>query len=122
MHPDLKVTVSVVDDVTVVAVEGELDLRSRVPFQGALRKAIGPTPAVLIDLCACTFIDSAGLSTILVAVQQAKAGGVRLGISCLPDGAPRKLFDLTLGHSMFTTGADRESGIRALRSPPQGEA
>ena len=74
-------SISVIDlgsRVGVVAVQGELDLLSQLELEFALGTAAAGGRAVVVDLCACDFIDSATLSS-LVAAQRSCAA---LALSC----------------------------------------
>ena len=103
-------------EVTVVTVTGDLDLRSQAQTIEALVGAVGSADAVLVDLCPCPFVDSSGLAALLAGVREAKARGVRFAIASTPGGAPRALFDLTLGHGgFFVSSDDRAAGLAALR-------
>lgn len=101
--------------VTVVTVYGEVDLTREAHLTKVLLRAVGASPAVLVDLDGCTFLDSSGLSALLSGVRAAKAAGVRFGVASAPGGAPRALFDLAFGHGLFASSDDRASGLAALR-------
>lgn len=100
--------------VVVVAVERDVDLVTAQELTVALSRGLDAARAVLVDLCACRSIDSTGLSALLAAARSARDRGVRLAVAAAPGSAPRALFDLVLGHSLFATCDDRASGLAAL--------
>lgn len=113
--PRPRVEVLDADGATVVAVRGEIDLACVEELTDGLLAAIDEGDSVLVDLCACTFIDSTGLSSLLSGLRRAKDRGVPYAVACQPGGAPRSLFDMVLGHGFFVSCDDRASGLAALR-------
>jgi len=57
------------DGCGVVRVEGELDLASAASFEDALGSAM-VSPRVVVDLDACTFVDSSGMRAIAAAARK----------------------------------------------------
>lgn len=81
-----------------VRVAGSFDLRARERFLAAVAAAAGEDARVDIDLRGLEFIDSVGLSSILVADRVVSEAGGRLRV-LLPDTGPvRRMFELTLLH------------------------
>ncbi|MCW3040840.1 MAG: anti-sigma factor antagonist [Solirubrobacterales bacterium] len=76
--------------VTVVSVEGEIDVSTVAMFRRVLLAASPPT---VIDLCGCEFIDSSGVHAIL----EHKLRDPCVQIACIPKGAPGRVLKLTLG-------------------------
>lgn len=111
-----RVVTTVEPDVTIVGVSGDVDLPVAERLTAALLEAIRSAPAVLVDLCECTFMDSTGLGALLTGVRAAKARNVRLGVASAPGGAVRALFDLAVGHGFFSSSDDRASGLAALQA------
>ena len=116
MHSGLDFGVEIIPagGTAVVAVRGDVDLASAPRVVEALTAAVENHPAVLVDLCECTFMDSVGIGTVLSAARQAKARDVRFAVACTPGGAPQALFDLVIGHTLFATSPTREAGLEAL--------
>lgn len=80
-----------------VRVTGSFDLRAREAFLAAVAAAAGEG-SVDIDLGGLEFIDSVGLSSVLVADRVVSEAGGRLRV-LLPDTGPvRRMFELTLLH------------------------
>ena len=67
---EFAVAVEHVDDGAVVRVEGEFDMASADAFEDAVTRVVS-APHVVIDLSACTFLDSAGMRVIAETVRQA---------------------------------------------------
>lgn len=81
-----------------VTVAGSFDLRAREEFIAAVRTAAGEGARVDVDLRGLEFIDSVGLSSVLVADRVVAERGGRLRV-LLPDtGSVRRMFELTLLH------------------------
>lgn len=112
----VRVVTTVEPRATIVGVSGDVDLPVAERLTAALLEAIRGSPAVLVDLCECTFMDSIGLGALLTGVRAAKARGVRLAVASAPGGAVRGLFDLAVGHSFFSSSDDRASGLAALQA------
>lgn len=112
------VTLVEADHAIVVVVAGEADIDAVDRLADALERALATSSCVLVDMCDCSLLDSVALSTLLVAVRNAKAQGVRLAVACRPDGPPRALFDLVFGRELFTTCDDRDAGLAELSRVP----
>ena len=57
-------------DSIVVRVAGELDMATANSFSDAISPVAASTPHVVVDLRACTFIDSAGMRVITATMNQ----------------------------------------------------
>jgi anti-anti-sigma factor len=71
------------DGIAVVALRGEHDFSSKQRLADILARALR-RGSVIVDLGACTFLDSTVIATLLRATQHAKAVGV-LGLSVPPE-------------------------------------
>ncbi len=60
---DFAVAVERLDDSAVVRVEGELDMASAPELEDAISRVISASH-IVVDLGACTFLDSAGMRVI----------------------------------------------------------
>jgi anti-anti-sigma factor len=76
------------DGRTTVSVSGELDLANAAAFGAAVGDALATGP-VLVDLNELSFMDSAGVRALNVALQQAAASGqeMRVGRKMQPNVA-----------------------------------
>jgi anti-sigma B factor antagonist len=101
-------------------VEGELDLSTATQLEKPLEEAIdSPQATVLIDLTACTFIDSTGIAMIVRAWQRVDAaagnGGEGGLVLCCQNEQVRRVLEVTgLEHSLRVLGT-RDEAVAALR-------
>jgi anti-sigma B factor antagonist len=63
-----------------LSLAGEIDIATVPALEGALRAMAAHTTRLVVDLSAVTFIDSAGLRTLLLAYRQADALGCDLAV------------------------------------------
>jgi anti-sigma B factor antagonist len=83
------------DGLSVVVLEGELDLASRDEFRDVLADAeAGDGSQLVLDLGGLTFIDSSGLHVVSVAADRAAAQGRRLAV-VRPGGLVSHGFEIT---------------------------
>jgi anti-sigma B factor antagonist len=68
------------EQLPVLFVEGELDLAGVEAVEGALGDAAAQGAAVIVDLSACSFIDSSGIATLLRAAGRGN-GRARLSLA-----------------------------------------
>lgn len=69
------------DGMVTIELEGELDLHGSLDVAAAVRDALVHRPATIdVDAARLSFIDSAGLKTLLIALGEADAAGIRLRI------------------------------------------
>jgi anti-sigma B factor antagonist len=91
-----RITDAEISGLVGVAVAGEIDGATRDLLEAALDKAAGGNGGgpVLLDLGACTFVDSTGLHAIVKAATRLQARGRRLAVSNLR-GNVREVFRLS---------------------------
>jgi anti-sigma B factor antagonist len=95
----------------VLAVAGEVDLSSVDELKAALERAHDEHPAELwLDLTGVDFIDSTGLTAILLAHRQLDDGVRRLAVIC-PGGSVRRVLELA--------GLDRAVPVYETRAAAQ---
>ena len=106
------------DGVHVIAVRGELDLatapRLAVRIDAARR---GGAKRLLIDLTTAEFCDSTGLRALMGCRQEIVAGGGRMAVAALEDGAVGRLFALSGAHEFLPVYASSEAALAALAPP-----
>lgn len=95
------------DDGTVISVHGEVDLASS-PELETLIGATDPRALLVLDLSACTYLDSSVLS---VFVRAYKARSERLSVVVPPGARIRRLFALTKLDEVLTVVPDRASAF-----------
>lgn len=118
----MQLTVSVAHraGVTAVSVAGDLDIASRARLAAALQDRHRDGPHVVVDMRRVTFLDCAGLSTLLAAEAglRAAGGSLRLGQVSRP---VRRVLDLTATASVLMShpAGDRHAGADVATVPPQ---
>ena len=88
-------TATMLGDVAIVTVSGELDLALCIKLAPELNAVLrSEARAIVIDLDAVSMIDSSGIALLLNAFRRLDHAGRQLAIAC-PMGAPRHAFELT---------------------------
>ena len=106
--------------ISLLEVNGELDLSTATQLGGPLEEAVNsPKAAVLIDLTDCTFIDSTGIALIVRAWQRVDAaagnGGKGGLVLCCQNEQVKRVLEVTgLEHSLRVF-ATRDEAAAALR-------
>ncbi len=78
----------------LIAVRGDVDSSSAPILADALRRAtVDGEGRVVLDLCETSFIDSAGISTLLNGLRRLTRQRRKLIVVC-PPGPPRRVFEL----------------------------
>ncbi len=111
---ELSLTDSVVDGVTVVTVEGEMDVYTSPTLRDRLSALLDDgTSTVVVDLSAVTFLDSTGIGTLVGALKRAEEQGGGLPVVC-PQDRLLKLFRITGLDGVFTI---RDTVAEAVAAP-----
>ncbi|HEY2653616.1 MAG TPA: STAS domain-containing protein [Solirubrobacteraceae bacterium] len=107
---------TVLGDVAIVAISGELDLALCVKVAPDLNAALrSPARAIVIDLEAVSLMDSSGVALLLNAFRRLDQAGRRLAIA-LPLGSQRRALEVTaLDRQLpiYETRADAFAAVRA---------
>jgi anti-sigma B factor antagonist len=105
---------TVVDDVAIVTVSGELDFALCVKLAPELNAAVRSTArAVIIDLEAVSLVDSSGIALLLNAFRRLDHAGRQLAIAC-PMGSPRRAFELTALDRQLPMHETRQDALAAV--------
>jgi anti-anti-sigma factor len=108
----MNITTKDVNEVTVVAVEGELDLDASQEAEKQLTKLREDgVKKMLIDLQKLEFISSAGLRVLLATAQEIKAAGGDLRV-CNLNETVKEVFDIS-GFSTLLMCYDNEAKAMA---------
>ena len=84
----------------MVAIHGDVDLKTAKAFRAALDDAVGDgKPRLIVDMSEVPFMDSSGLAA-LIGVQKAVRGTTRLIVVC-PENL-RRIFEVTRLDSIVT--------------------
>ncbi len=97
------------DDIPVVVVEEDVDYASAPVFAAAIDQATAAAPTVVVDLCECPFMDSAGLQVLI----RAQKPGLRLAVTCMPEGAVARLIEIA-ARDLIEVHESRDAAVAAL--------
>jgi anti-anti-sigma factor len=98
--------------VSVIAVEGELDMNTAVQLEQALEAPLADSRStLLIDLSRCEFIDSTGIALIVRAWQQIDGGFALCGVGAQVE----RVLGITGLEESIPTHRGREEAIAELR-------
>lgn len=114
----LDVTVTRHDDLTLVALAGELDIYTVAGFRNAIEEVDPPNARVVVDLSDVSLLDSSGLGALVSLLNQSRAGDGRLGLVC-PHRRLRRVFEITGLRRAFTFGDDLDEVRAALDGEDQ---
>jgi anti-sigma B factor antagonist len=103
--------------ITVVTVEGELDLWSVPQARAVLRTVLdgADRPYIVIDLAKLVFADSSGLGLIVSAFKRAKGRGGMVALAAVPHNMAVLLTTTGLQHLLppHATIAEAQAALRA---------
>ena len=103
------------DGITIVTVQGELDLASAPTLCGAVEATFRDAGArVLVDLTSLEFCDSTGLRALVGVVHEARVHRVALRIVEPTIAAAVRAFELAGGGEFLPLVPDRGAGLAAL--------
>jgi anti-anti-sigma factor len=103
-------------DTPELVVYGELDVMTAPRLHEALRKIIAEAPSgIIVDLANVTFLDSSGLSVLVVAHRHLTENGATLRLVAVPD-AVRRVFTLAGLDARFHIYDNRDDAAQAV--PP----
>ena len=94
MAAELSTEVRAEVDGVVIAVLGEVDVRTRNELGETMRPHLGPQRRVIVDLAGVTFLDPAGLREVVLAHNVLAANGGSLVLRN-PQHQPRRLLRLS---------------------------
>lgn len=102
--------------VRTISVRGELDLSTAPDLEGPLEQALeSGEGSVVIDLCACEFIDSTGIALIVRAWQQLDSGeNGRSLVLCSQNDQVRRVLEITGLELSIPVHETRDEAMAAL--------
>jgi anti-sigma B factor antagonist len=84
----------ILGEANLIAVRGDVDHNTAPILADALRRAtVDGDGRVVLDLCETSFIDSAGISTLLNGLRRLTRQSRKLIVVC-PPGPPRRVFEI----------------------------
>lgn len=109
------------DDLTVVALAGELDIYTVAGFRQEIEAVDAAEARLVIDLSEVTLLDSSGLGALVSLLNQTRSGSGQLGLVC-PQRRLRRVFEITGLRRAFLFGEDVDevrAALDAEREAPQ---
>jgi anti-sigma B factor antagonist len=108
------------DGVRVFTIRGELDMNTAPELERQLNEALEDlSTSIVLDLCACEFIDSTGIALIVRAWQRldrsAGDGNGRL-VLCSHNHQVRRLLKITGVENSISMHESRQAALEELRS------
>ncbi len=105
------------DHVTILDLEGEIDIFTATEFKEALLQSLaGGARRVVVDATKVTFMDSSGLSVLIVAERRLRRLGGSLAVACSHN--VERLLRVAGLDALFTLTADRDRALRILLDDP----
>ena len=108
----MKIGIDTIDDVTVVDLEGELNVDDSIllrnAFLGVLKEG---AREVMVDFEKVSFVGSAGLATLIEMMQLLRKSGGKLGC-CNINNNIRGLFEITKIHKLITIYENRAMALK----------
>ena len=99
----------------IVRAHGELDAFLADQLQGALDDAV-ETESLVVDLYRVSFMDSTALGIVTRTIRARDAWGARTRV-VLPDGAARRIFEITTLDRVLPVSPTRERALDELAEP-----
>lgn len=104
------------DGYPIVTVTGEVDLYTATQFQEALLAAGLDAPALIVDLSEIAYIDSAGLSALLLIYKRLSSRGATLYVISPPDNpGVRRVIEVTRLDSLIPIHPTVDDLLKELR-------
>ena len=103
-----------VSNVDVISLTGRLDAAVAPEIREEIEAAVSEgNGKLLLDLSGVTFIDSSGLSVLVLALKSANARGGRVAL-CKVNSTVRSLLEMTRLHRVFQIFDDEKSACASL--------
>jgi anti-sigma B factor antagonist len=103
-------------EVTVVALEGDVDASTAPAIQRQLLPLVRPGCRIVVDMTEVPYLSSAGLRLLLSTYRQVTGHGGRLALVGVAEEI-REIMSITGFLGFFTLRRTVEEGVEALRSP-----
>ena len=107
-------TTTIIDDIAIITVSGELDLAHCIKLAPELNAALrSAARAIVIDLEAVSLVDSSGIALLLNAFRHLDHTGRQLAIAC-PIGPQRRAFEVTALDRRLPMHETRQAALAAV--------
>ncbi|HNV85692.1 MAG TPA: STAS domain-containing protein [Candidatus Omnitrophota bacterium] len=99
-------------NVTVIALQGDLDFHSSPNLRKELEKLIeSQAPKIMIDLAKVEYVDSSGLATFVELYQKMKHYGAKFSLFNLSESV-QSVFEIAKLNSIFLIAKTEEEALR----------
>lgn len=88
-------------DAHIVGVRGDVDATTAPTLVAGLAWVADEVEAVVIDLCAVRFMDTAGVHALVEGHELLKARGHRVVIACTPGGSVAQILEITAAGALI---------------------
>lgn len=112
------ITSKLVRGISVVELQGEIDLGAVPQFQESVAAACGRGRSVVVDMAGVTFIDSSGLGVLIDARKELLARGCRLVLARVPAAARRTIGLIGLAPLIPMSDSENQAVELALEVGP----
>jgi len=101
------------DGVTIVAIEGDVDLHSSPEARKIFLDCVGRNQPVLVDLSNVGYIDSSGVASLVESLQAAKKSGRNFALVSVSEAA-LKVLNLARLDKVFSIFDTLEDGLKGV--------
>jgi anti-sigma B factor antagonist len=109
---DIEIKTRTVDDVTILAPMGEIDLGCAPTLRVHINSVQGKRPRkLIIDLTGVPYMDSSGVATLVEAMQNARRSGSKL-VLCGLQTKVRSIFEIARLDTVFTIVESESEGMK----------
>jgi anti-sigma B factor antagonist len=102
------------EGVVVIVIRGHLDAETAPGIAIDFESAVGAEGPVVVDLCGASFMDSAGLYSLMVLRRRLAERSRRLAVACWPSGAVDLTFRVSGTNEFFDLHATRTDAIAEI--------
>lgn len=106
----MEIVVSEKDGVSIIAVEGEVDLQTSPKLRDELLGAISSNKPVVVEMSGVSYIDSSGVASLVEAFQNARSKNLGFSLAALGD-APLRVLKLARLDGVFEIHQTLEEAI-----------
>jgi anti-sigma B factor antagonist len=111
---DLRWRVRATENISVIEIDGEVDLHSAPELRSELHRLTEPrAPRVVVDLGGVTFIDSTGIGVLVGGLRRAREKGGSLAF-CAAQPRVRRVFEITGLLRALPLHTTRDEAARAV--------
>ncbi|MCK5546225.1 MAG: STAS domain-containing protein [Rhodospirillaceae bacterium] len=106
----MEIEVSEKDGVSVVALEGEVDLQTSPQLRNKLLECISNKKSLVVEMSGVSYIDSSGVASLVEAFQTARSKNLGFSLAALGD-APLRVLKLARLDGVFTIHETLEDAL-----------